>query len=465
MWRDCARVALPWTPIGPPSPSLRARTASRSRTTVVLVQAGSVSVVETTTFSMPLNLSANSPSRSGQAAAKPSYVVRPSSSVSVPNVSSPLNSYIVGSSAMSKVQPVCLYFSSPPGASTTPSREMNSVTYRVRISGPLSVRGCLALPTPRRGAARYDTRRHETLSGGELADQRSGGRHQLGALRGARSRRCGCRTTGARGPVRRGAGRRRVPTAAAASRRGRRRPGSGPRRSRRSRAGPLARTRPRRRRPARAPGTARSRRSTAPSARSDSVSRRRVAAGWSAPTTSATGSSASGCHTSPGPLAGGRPSYEKTSARSASPARQQVQRLGRLGLGQLDVDVGVPGPQSGHGTRHQRSPPLTGTPPAGPVRGGARSAPRAPPRPCAAVRRAHRPARAAPAPAPSGRPHPRRGAAAHIPTDRSSARRCWLTAGWVQPSSRAAALIEPARATARKISSRRGSISTCYGLS
>ena len=33
----------------------------------------------------------------------------------------------------------------------------------------------------------------------------------------------------------------------------------------------------------------------------------------------------------------------------------------------------------------------------------------------------------------------------------------WLTAGWVQPSSRAAALIDPARATARKISSRRGS--------
>ena len=46
--------------------------------------------------------------------------------------------------------------------------------------------------------------------------------------------------------------------------------------------------------------------------------------------------------------------------------------------------------------------------------------------------------------------------------ERSSARRCWLTAGWVQPSSRAAALIDPARATARKISSRlrQASIST-----
>ena len=45
--------------------------------------------------------------RSGHAAAKPSYVVRPSSSVSVPNVSSVLNSKRAGSSSMSKVQPEC----------------------------------------------------------------------------------------------------------------------------------------------------------------------------------------------------------------------------------------------------------------------------------------------------------------------------------------------------------------------
>ena len=69
---DCASVALPATWIGPPSPSLSARTPSRSRTTVVLAQVGSCSVVETTTLGMVLNLSAKSPSRSGQAAEKPS---------------------------------------------------------------------------------------------------------------------------------------------------------------------------------------------------------------------------------------------------------------------------------------------------------------------------------------------------------------------------------------------------------
>ena len=72
MCRAWASVALPATWIDPPSPSLSARTASTSRTTVVLAQAGSVSVVETTTLSMVLNLSAKSPSRSGQAAEKPS---------------------------------------------------------------------------------------------------------------------------------------------------------------------------------------------------------------------------------------------------------------------------------------------------------------------------------------------------------------------------------------------------------
>ena len=40
--------------------------------TVVFFQAGSVSVEETTYFGSKLNVSANSPSRSGHAAAKPS---------------------------------------------------------------------------------------------------------------------------------------------------------------------------------------------------------------------------------------------------------------------------------------------------------------------------------------------------------------------------------------------------------
>ena len=37
-----------------------------------------------------------------------------------------------------------------------------------------------------------------------------------------------------------------------------------------------------------------------------------------------------------------------------------------------------------------------------------------------------------------------------VPTDASSAFICWLTAGWVQPSSRAAAENEPVAATARR---------------
>ena len=43
---------------------------------MVLRQVGAISVVDTTTFSMVLNLSAKSPSRSGQAAANPWYVVQ-----------------------------------------------------------------------------------------------------------------------------------------------------------------------------------------------------------------------------------------------------------------------------------------------------------------------------------------------------------------------------------------------------
>ncbi len=50
-------------------------------------------------------------------------------------VSSNLKTYIVSSGSMSNVQPVCLKPSSPPGASTTPSREMNSVTMISRMMG------------------------------------------------------------------------------------------------------------------------------------------------------------------------------------------------------------------------------------------------------------------------------------------------------------------------------------------
>ncbi len=45
-----------------------------------------------------------------------------------------------------------------------------------------------------------------------------------------------------------------------------------------------------------------------------------------------------------------------------------------------------------------------------------------------------------------------------VPADASSAFICWLTAGWVQPSSRAAAENEPVRATARSTRRCRASI-------
>ena len=60
--------------MSPPSRSFSSRTraGTSSAITVVLFQSGSRSVVETTYFGIPLNLSAKSPSRDGQAAAKPS---------------------------------------------------------------------------------------------------------------------------------------------------------------------------------------------------------------------------------------------------------------------------------------------------------------------------------------------------------------------------------------------------------
>jgi hypothetical protein len=59
--------------------------------TVVFVHSGLVSVRETTYLGMLLNLSANSPSRDGHAAAKPSYVTRPRSCAADARVSSTLN--------------------------------------------------------------------------------------------------------------------------------------------------------------------------------------------------------------------------------------------------------------------------------------------------------------------------------------------------------------------------------------
>ena len=96
--------------------------------TVELVHSGSDNVDETTYFGMVLNLSANSPSLDGHAAAKPSYVTRPSSNASDAIVSSSLNLFPSSPRSISKLQPPYLKFSDPPGSSTTPSSDMNSVT-------------------------------------------------------------------------------------------------------------------------------------------------------------------------------------------------------------------------------------------------------------------------------------------------------------------------------------------------
>src|SRR3954453_550819 len=113
--------------MSPSASSLSLRTASTTspESTVVFVQDGFDNVDETTYFGIVLNLSANSPSRSGQAAAKPSYVRRPSNSAAALMVSATLNWLPSSPRSISNVQPSCRYPSPPPGASITPSSEMN----------------------------------------------------------------------------------------------------------------------------------------------------------------------------------------------------------------------------------------------------------------------------------------------------------------------------------------------------
>src|SRR3954451_6667776 len=96
--------------------------------TVELLHSGLLSVEETTYFGIWLNFSANSPSRDGQASAKPSYVTRPSSSASASRASSSLNLSPSSPRLYSKLQPPYLKSSLPPGSSTTPSSDTNSVT-------------------------------------------------------------------------------------------------------------------------------------------------------------------------------------------------------------------------------------------------------------------------------------------------------------------------------------------------
>src|SRR5918996_3409189 len=114
-----------------------ASTASPLRT-VVLFHSGFSRVEETTYLGMLLNLSANSPSRAGQAPAKLSYVTRPRRRASVSSVSWSLNWF--PSSPRSKANDHPGYLnSSPPGACITPSSDTNSVTTNLPIWHSLSV--------------------------------------------------------------------------------------------------------------------------------------------------------------------------------------------------------------------------------------------------------------------------------------------------------------------------------------
>src|SRR3989442_12260858 len=93
-----------------------------------LFQSSFFNVLEATYFGMLLKRSAN-PSgsfRSGQAAAKPSYVTRPSSRASEARVSSNLNFQSTSSPNWN------VHFS---GDSTTPSNDMHSVAAKVRVAG------------------------------------------------------------------------------------------------------------------------------------------------------------------------------------------------------------------------------------------------------------------------------------------------------------------------------------------
>src|SRR5262245_38523435 len=121
---------LPFTRMSPSNSCFSLATAPgrSSAITLVLFHAGSCSVVETTYFGMPLNLSANSPVREGQASAKPSYVARPSSRASLAITSSSLNLFPSSPRSNWNAQPPRSQSSEPPGSSTTPSTEMNCET-------------------------------------------------------------------------------------------------------------------------------------------------------------------------------------------------------------------------------------------------------------------------------------------------------------------------------------------------
>src|SRR3954447_12651116 len=128
----------PWTSVGLPQTSRfwsclsSAARASKSAAMIVeLFHSAFSSVLETTYFGIALNLSANgSPERCGHAAAKPSYVTRPSSmascSVTISSLSSPV------SSLWNVPDQRC-------GSSTTLSRVMKQMVVILPMRGSLVV--------------------------------------------------------------------------------------------------------------------------------------------------------------------------------------------------------------------------------------------------------------------------------------------------------------------------------------
>src|SRR5512133_3385231 len=154
---------LPLTRMSPPSAS-RSAAMSSSETTFELFHSGSRNVEETTYFCIPLNLSANSPSRVGHAAAKPSHVTRPSRSASEAITSSSLNLSPSSPRSNWKAQAPRSIPSEPPGSSKTPSIVTNCDT----TTGATSASFASSLQGRTRGAGET----HRELDGDRLFDGR-----------------------------------------------------------------------------------------------------------------------------------------------------------------------------------------------------------------------------------------------------------------------------------------------------
>src|SRR5437867_5733169 len=121
----CTNWQLPFTRSSPPSCFFNFDTDSAASPvmTVVLFHVGFVSLLETTYFGIEFILVANpwSSVRLGQAAAKPSYVLRPRRRPSADVTSSNLNRSPSSPRLNWNTHPPCFVCSDPPGSSMTPS--------------------------------------------------------------------------------------------------------------------------------------------------------------------------------------------------------------------------------------------------------------------------------------------------------------------------------------------------------